>query len=132
MVLSVGYYVILDLENSPGGLADPEIQNSDTIQYILDHRPEGKLYSNHPNFFFKTELEGKVHLGPRETYQATDVSPDDLPGFNRTLELREYVILIWFDWSHDYVYPIEDLKNLYIVEEIKILKDGVVYRIALQ
>ncbi len=129
MIISVGYTILLDMENSPGGLADLDIQNSDTSHFVINNRPEGKLYSNHPNFFFGTDLEGKVHLGPRETYQATDVSPDDLPDFNRTLELREYVILIWFDIPHDYVYSDDDLKELYKLEAVKVLDDGIVYRV---
>mgnify|MGYP006285880215 CR=1 FL=1 len=132
MFLSILYHVHHDFNNSPGIWADPDIRNSETLHFTLNNRPDGKLYSNHPNIFFRTELEGKVHLGPRETYQATDESPNDLSDFNRTIELRESVVYIWFDIKHNYVYSIQDLIKIYDYNVIESFDDGVIYRFYLK
>ncbi len=132
MILSVLYHTIYNLDNFPGGWTESEIQDSDTINFVMEYNPEGKLYTNHPNFFFGTELEGDVHLSPRETYQTTDIAPDDLTQFNRTMKLRGSVVVIWFDMKHDYVYSIDELKNMYDFQIIKSFNDGVVYRFYLK
>lgn len=132
MFLSVLYYSYYIYENSPGGLGSPEIRDSDLTRYVLEDRPEGKLYSNIPNAFYGTDLNRNVHYYPRKTFEASDVSPDDLAHFNRTLELRGSVVIIWFDIEHDYLYEIDELKNMYDFQIIKSFNDGVVYRFYLK
>jgi hypothetical protein len=113
LVSTIGYYTYYYYDNSPGGLGDPEIKNSEMVSYILREKPEGKLYTNIPNAFFRTDLDRKVHYYPRKTYEASDISPDDLQQFNRTLKYRDSVVIIWFDIDHDYLYPIDELKSMY-------------------
>jgi hypothetical protein len=131
LVSTIGYYTYYYYENSPGGLGDPEIRESEMVSYVLKEKPEGKLYTNIPNAFFSTELDKKVHYYPRKTYEASDVSPDDLPQFNKTLKYRDSAVIIWFDIDHDYLFPIDELKTMYEFRIIREFRDGIVYRVFL-
>ncbi len=132
MLVSIGYVSINIINQSPGGFASPEWKDSDTIKYVLNNKIEGKFYSNVPDAFFKTSLYRKVHEVPIKTFEGSDFSPDDLPLFNRTLNLRGSLVIIWFNIINVFLYDIDELKLMYEFQEIAILDDGGVYRVSLQ
>jgi hypothetical protein len=112
---SIGYNVV-------------EWQESPLVEWLRTHPLDGVVYSNNPNEIYF--LTGKhVQMSPaKHAWRTPGFTGDVRPEIKRRVQAGQRTYLVWFKGRcNSRLYSIEDLRSVFMLEEIVTVSDGTVY-----
>ncbi len=109
-----------------GGYSTKTWRESETVMHTQQLLSAGyaRLYSNGPD-----ALRALLGASGNQTPRRTAGSIDDLKGI---WPAENGAILVWLDnvWWRDYLYSVEELKEIADLDEVAHLSDGAIYRVS--
>lgn len=112
-------------ENGSGILASRWWTRSKTLEYIKELQTEDELYSNFPDAVY-------YYTGKRVCYTPKKEGPPEygLEGFKENIGDNTCTYIAWFNLeTGDSIYHVEELAELFSIEEVEKFPDGTIYRI---
>ncbi len=128
LLIDTGRRLADSAENGAGGYAKSEWQNSEIVKYVKTKSLPGTLYTNGPDVIYL--LTGRhCRLSPRKSGPSLSGDRLGLDEFKALVAEEGAIYLAWFhEMGRPYLYSPKDLSSQFVLQPIRRVSDGTLYR----